>query len=250
MNVVIFDTETVSLNHPFCYNIGYAIVNLEERKILCSRDFVCEQVWHNIPLFSTAYYADKRPIYISAMKGKTCKMNKIGFITQKMIKDFDAFNVEKAFAYNAPFDEGVFNFNCEYFKIANPFDNIPIIDIVPYVHKTIAFNKDYQDFCEQYKLFTESGNYSTTAESVYKFITNNPDFNEEHTALSDSLIEKDILFYCLDKGIDIEKDYKKYSCIPRKVKKMFTIKKDGRIFVEIEGEKIRISKDKTNISIT
>ena len=177
-------------------------------------------------------------------------MDKIGFITQKMIKDFNAFNVEKAFAYNAPFDEGVFNFNCEYFKIANPFDNIPIIDIVPYVHKTIAFNKDYQDFCEQYKLFTESGNYSTTAESVYKFITNNPDFNEEHTALSDSLIEKDILFYCLDKGIDIEKDYKKYSCIPRKVKKTFTIKKDGRIFVEIEGEKIRISKDKTNISIT
>ena len=250
MNAVIFDTETVSLNHPFCYNIGYTIVNLEERKILCSRDFVCEQVWHNIPLFSTAYYADKRPIYISAMKGKTCKMNKIGFITQKMIKDFDAFNVEKAFAYNAPFDEGVFNFNCEYFKIANPFDNIPIIDIVPYVHKTIAFNKDYQAFCEQYKLFTESGNYSTTAESVYKFITNNPDFNEDHTALSDSLIEKDILFSCLDKGIDTEKDYKKYSCIPRKVKKIFTIKKDGRIFVEIEGEKIRISKDKTNISIT
>ena len=250
MNVVIFDTETVSLNHPFCYNIGYAIVDLEERRTLCSRDFVCEQVWHNIPLFSTAYYADKRPIYISAMKGKTCKMNKIGFITQKMIKDFDAFNVEKAFAYNAPFDEGVFNFNCEYFKIANPFDNIPIIDIVPYVHKTIAFNKNYQDFCEQYKLFTESGNYSTTAESVYKFITNNPDFNEEHTALSDSLIERDILFYCLDKGIDIKKDYKKYSCIPRKVKKIFTIKKDGKIFVEIEGEKIRISKDKTNISIT
>ena len=223
MNAVIFDTETVSLNHPFCYNIGYTIENLEERRILCSRDFVCEQVWHNIPLFSTAYYADKRSIYISAMKGKTCKMNKIGFITQKMIKDFNAFNVEKAFAYNAPFDEGVFNFNCEYFKIANPFDNIQIIDIVPYVHKTIAFNKDYQDFCEQYKLFTESGNYSTTAESVYKFITNNPDFNEDHTALSDSLIEKDILFYCLDKGIDIEKDYKKYSCIPRKVKKNFTL---------------------------
>ena len=113
MNAVIFDTETVSLNHPFCYNIGYTIVNLEERRILCSRDFVCEQVWHNIPLFSTAYYADKRPIYISAMKGKTCKMDKIGFITQKMIKDFNAFNVEKAFAYNAPFDEGVFNINCE-----------------------------------------------------------------------------------------------------------------------------------------
>ena len=54
----------------------------------------------------------------------------------------------------------------------------------------------------------------------------------------------------MDKGIDIEKDYKKYNCIPRKVKKTFTIKKDGRIFVEIEGEKIRISKDKTNISIT
>ena len=41
-----------------------------------------------------------------------------------------------------------------------------------------------------------------------------------------------------------------WTSLPRKVKKTFTIKKDGKIFVEIEGEKIRISKDKTNISIT
>ena len=249
MNAVIFDTETVSLNHPFCYNIGYTIVNLEERRILCSRDFVCEQVWHNIPLFSTAYYADKRPIYISAMKGKTCKMDKIGFITQKMIKDFNAFNVEKAFAYNAPFDEGVFNFNCEYFKIANPFDNIPIIDIVPYVHKIIAFNKDYQDFCEQYKLFTESGNYSTTAESVYKFITNNPDFNEEHTALSDSLIETEILFACTNDTEILQTEYKVPKAITREFTKTLEIVKDKETVFEIDYSSMKMSKDKTKITL-
>ena len=35
------------------------------------------------------------------------------------------------------------------------------------------------------------------AESVYAFITNNPNYEEEHTALADALIEKDIFLRCL-----------------------------------------------------
>ena len=60
MNYVVFDTETTSLNKPFTYNIGYIILN-EGGSVLVKKDFVVEQIWHNLPLFSTAYYSEKRP---------------------------------------------------------------------------------------------------------------------------------------------------------------------------------------------
>ena len=45
MNFVVFDTETTSVGaHPFCYNIGYIIANVETREILVKRDFVVEQI--------------------------------------------------------------------------------------------------------------------------------------------------------------------------------------------------------------
>ena len=79
MNIVIFDTETAgSINNPFAYNIGYTIYNTDKHETLVSKDFVVEQVWHNTPLFSSAYYADKRPLYVSRMRGRKTKMSKFG----------------------------------------------------------------------------------------------------------------------------------------------------------------------------
>lgn len=149
---------------------------------------------------------------------------------QEMIRDFKAYNVELAFAYNSPFDKGVFEFNCEWFKCNNPFDNIEIRDIMNFVHSFIAFRKEYQDFCESNQLFTESGNYSTSAETLFRYITQNLEFEEEHTALADSLIEFEILRTCvIEYGADITAIYKRYSSIPRKIpKELKVIDTDGK----------------------
>ena len=111
MNIVVFDTETTSLIKPFCYDIGYVIINTDNWQVLTKKSFVIEQVWHNLPLFSTAYYAEKRPIYVKQMRSKKMQMKKIGFAMREMTKDFEAFEVKMAFAYNSPFDEKVFKFS-------------------------------------------------------------------------------------------------------------------------------------------
>ena len=71
MNIVIFDTETISTTKPFCYNIGYVIADTENRTTLVKHDFVVSETWNNKMLFNTAYYCDKQETYISRMKGKT-----------------------------------------------------------------------------------------------------------------------------------------------------------------------------------
>lgn len=228
MNVMVFDTETTSLDKPFCYNVGYTIINTIDRIAIVSRDFIVEQVWHNLPLFSSVYYADKRPLYIAEMRKHKTIMDKWGHIMQQMKRDIKSYNVESAFAYNSPFDDKVFTFNCDWFKTQNPFDTLPIYDIRGYANQFITHETEFIEFCEEYSRFTDSGNYSATAETVFQYITANPEFIEAHTALNDSEIEAEILLYCLDKGAELNTEYEVKRILPRRKAKPFTVKIDGQ----------------------
>ena len=248
MNIMVFDTETTSLEKPFVYNIGYTIYDTENDVILAKKDFVIEQIWHNLPLFSSAYYADKRPIYVNRMKAKKVQLRKFGQVTQEMIRDINNYNIVGGFAYNAPFDEKVFNFNCDWFKCVNPFEGLAVYDIRGHVHNKIAFTEDFQRFCDENQLYTEAGNYSTTAETLFKYFSKKIDFVEEHTALSDSLIETEILKQCVKFGAEYCKEYTVYKSVPRKVDKELNIYINGELIDTYTFTKM--TKKKDNIYLT
>ena len=245
MKICVFDTETTSLTKPFTYNIGYLIADTDTRKTLVKRSYVVEQVWHNLALFSSAYYADKRPIYVNAMRSRKTLMEKFGYICKQMRKDFKDYNVELAFAYNSPFDEKVFEFNCDWFKCINPFDEVPIRDIRGFVHHYLM-TKDYKDFCECNEYFTESGNYSTTAETVYRYLFDG-DFEEAHTALADAEIEAEILFHCVELGADIAKEYSTFTSIKRDIEKILELTDRDKKTYKFPYNSIRVNKEKTKI---
>lgn len=247
MNYCVFDTETTSVEKPFCYNIGYVIVN-DEIGVVLERDYVVEQVWHNPMLFTTAYYADKRDIYVSRMRSKQTIMDKFGYICQQMIRDFKMYDISMAFAYNSSFDERVFNFNCDWFKCNNPFDNIEIKDIRGFVHNFLIDDK-FKEFCEKNEYFTESGNYSTTAETLFRFVSGDNDFVEEHTALADSRIENIILRVALDRGADINKTYASKMSIKRQVEKTLHIRTAEQTDYYFDYSTIRINKERTEVTL-
>lgn len=247
MNVCIFDTETTSIDKPFVYNIGWCIYNTDTRQILYKADYVAEQIWHNLELFTTAYFEDKRDWYIGQMRNRKITMEKLGYITQLTCRVFKQFNVVSAYAYHSNFDEKVFKFNCDWFKIKNPFDNIPIYDIRGYVHQYIAFTQDYQDWCDQNQAYTPNGNYSTTAESVYQYITNNPKFKESHTALADSEIELAILQYCINLGGAWDTSYKVYSSVPNRQDKILRVKDINGNITDFPYRKVIDYKEKNKI---
>lgn len=247
MNICVFDTETTSLEKPFCYNIGYTIIDTEEWQVVLKKDRVVEQVWHNNMCFASAYYADKREIYVERMRKHETLMDKFGYITREMARDFEAYGVTMAFAFNSDFDERVFAFNCDWFKCINPFDNIKIKDIRAFFHKFIVDDK-FKQFCEENEYFTESGNYSTTAETAFRYLVDN-EFTEEHTALADSEIEGEILRECVVRGANLEDDYTAKKSIPRKVTRVFTVKKNGEVAFSTEFETVRYYKSNDTVML-
>lgn len=229
MNICVFDTETTSLDKPFCYNIGYVIAS-QDGEILCKRSFVVEQIWHNLPLFQSAYYAEKRPLYVASMKSRKTIMDKFGYICRQMARDFRDFEVSCAYAFNSPFDVRVFDFNSDWYKCGNPFDTIPVYDIRAVCFEYL-FNNEYKNFCEDNRLLTDGGNYQTTAESAFRFVFHDMEFEEEHTALADSEIECAVLFKCVENGYQL-------GIMPNEVPKVLARTTRKPFHIVVNGEEV------------
>lgn len=243
MYSLVFDTETTDLSKCFCYDVGYLIFDNDSNVIVERKHFIIEQVWHNLPLFQTAYYADKRPLYIPLMRSRKATLEKWGYVMQEMIRDIKRYCITDAYAYNSDFDEKVFNFNCDWFKTQNPFDTVAIHDIWGYASEIVTNKKEYQDFCETNLRFTENGNYSGNAETVYQFLMKSPAFVEEHMGVFDADIEAQILQECIKMGLDYGKDYKVVKIIPRPVKHPYKISVNGVLIHEGEYIKKVVYKD-------
>lgn len=243
MYSLVFDTETTDLSKCFCYDVGYLIFENDSGIVIERKHFIIEQVWHNLPLFQTAYYVNKRPLYIPLMRSRKATLEKWGYVMQEMIRDIKRYEITDAYAYNSDFDEKVFAYNCDWFKTQNPFDTVAIHDIWGYASEIITCQKDYQDFCEANMRFTESGNYSGNAETVYQFLTKSPAFTEQHMGVFDADIEAHILQECVKMGLDWGKDYKVVKILPRPIAHPYQISVNGTVIHTGEYVKKTIYKD-------
>lgn len=195
------DTETANgLDDPLMYDIGGAIHD-KNGNIYESFSFIIADIYCNTELFKTAYYANKRPHYEDGLKNGTRKMVSIFTAKNHIANLCKKYNVKAIIAYNARFDYSSTQKTLRYatksaFRWFLPY-GIPVWDSWKMAQDTICKQANYRKFCEKNNLFTANGRLKTSAEAVYRYITKDELFDEEHTGFEDVLVEIAIFAKCM-----------------------------------------------------
>ena len=84
---------------------------------------------------------------------------------------------------------------------------------------------------------------------MYKYISQNLEFIEDHTALEDSVIEAEILRACVENGADLNRNYAAFRSIERPQEKTLQVRTAEQTDYFFKYTKIRINKDKTKITL-
>ena len=196
------DTETANgLDDPMMYDIGGAIHdrkgNVEETFSFVIYDVFCA----DRELFNTAYYAEKRPMYEQQIAAGSRKIVSIYTAKRYIAELCKKYNVKAIIAHNARFDYKSTNGTMRYITKSKVRyflpDGIPMWDTLKMAQDTICKQKTYQRWCAANGYLQKNGRVRATAEILYRYITGNHEFIEDHTGLEDVLIEKEIFAKCM-----------------------------------------------------
>lgn len=195
---IVLDTETAGgLDFPLVYDLGYCVIN-NDGDIIKTRSYIIKEVYDNPQLFKTAFYKDKRNLYEERLKSKYSKKVYFAYALRQLIKDMEKYGVD-LYAYNSNFDNKAIKHTQKHFnKIKyNPLEN-GIIDIMDYI-QVITDNEQYKKYCQKNHFLTrhKKPQPKKTAEVLYSYLINDPQYKEEHTGLEDSKIEAYILTIAL-----------------------------------------------------
>ena len=204
--LMFIDTETIgTLNvkeSVLPFEIGMKVLDTETNKIVKEKSYLVRKFFNNKYIMLSTFSATKYPSYFEKLENdKRYKTMSVNDIEKKKKKTISRYGIKIMVAHNGNFDKTAMARLFEDFEIENPFENIDLLDTME-LSKVITFSKDYANFCIMNKdrlnslkdscFITNSGRVRTTAQAIYCYLSNNPDFEEAHTGLEDIDIEIEI----------------------------------------------------------
>lgn len=213
------DTETgnsfmiddkLDLTQSLVYDIGWQIID-KKGNVYLRRSFVIAEIFLDKEIMSSAYYAEKIPSYWEDIKAGKRILTSFYKVRQQFYRDRKKYKIKIVFAHNARFDYKALNNTLRYLTSSKcryffPY-KIEIWDTLKMSRDVFKDNSDYTKFCDTYgfKTLHKVPQNRYTAEALYCYISNTPNFKESHTGLEDVIIESEILLYCLNSGIKTRK---------------------------------------------
>jgi len=201
---LIIDTETAQgLESPIVYDIGLIIAN-KQGDIYHTQSFIIDEVFYNNELMDTAYYRDKVPLYNEMVDNGEIWALPFRDIREYILESMVSYQIQHCMAFNAIFDRRALNntmswINYDLKKFYFPY-GIKWYCIMKLAKQTIGKTENYKKWCELFPEERKYGKYLQfcrgTAEMFYQYITDNPNYEENHTGLSDAFIELEIYKYC------------------------------------------------------
>ena len=220
--------KNIAITKPLIYDLGWKIVD-RNGNVYNRMNFLISEIFSVPAIFDTAYYAEKRPLYLEKLRNGEITLT--DWQTAMVAFEEDLAVCEAVGAYNSMFD----------YKKAIPFTELYITQLYsPNFHEWLnwqeqscewlanggkatgktAFEETIFRFrgkvyplfdlwglscehilnCDAYKQMcidnnwqTASGKYfKTSAETAYRFLSGNLTFDESHTAIDDCDIESEL----------------------------------------------------------
>lgn len=236
--------KKIAIAKPLVYDIGWVIAH-RDGTIVEKKQFLIAETFAVPSVFNTAYYKEKRPLYLEMIHKGEIAVLPWETVMEEFIADLDtvdyvgAFNSMFDFCKALPFTELYINklYSDDYYdwekmqrricrnivnsipSRRNPdFDDkafhfrgkeYPLFDIWGMACDRLLNRVAYKNLCLDLGMITNSGDFfKTSAESSYRYLREEYDFDEAHTALADAEIETYILSKILHYGkIEIGIDF-------------------------------------------
>lgn len=196
------DTETANgFDDPIVYDLG-GCVHDKHGNVYETFSFVVYETFYGMEdLMQTAYYAKKIPMYkeqIARGERIVKRYSSIKWYIRDLCKKY---NVKAIIAHNMAFDYRATTRTERYltkskYRFFLPY-GVPIWDTMKMARDTICKQWTYKEWCYNHGYLTKNGRVRATAEILYRYISGDNNFQEEHTGLADVLIEKEIFAKCM-----------------------------------------------------
>lgn len=210
------DTETTNaletedgkldLSNSLVYDVGWQIID-RRGNVFLERSYVVAEIFLDMPLMKSAYFAEKIPQYWEDIKSGKRILTSFWKIRKQFLRDRKRFKCQAVFAHNAYFDYNALNTTLRYltgskYRYFFPY-SCKILDTLKMARDVIGKTKDYTLFCEKNNYLT---NHKTpqnrlTAEILWRYLSGDNEFIESHTGLEDVEIESKIFVHCLNAGV-------------------------------------------------
>ena len=201
---IVIDTEAVNDGKPNANNLGANALVYDIGLVVADRagnvydrfSIVNTDVFYNDKLMKTAYYNDKLTQYHEGIGEFWEPMSWLQIVNlmRDLVMDY---GVRDIWAYNVNYDQASTNYTTE--KASNGFKRFfapygtRYRDIWDYAGSTLCATKKYVEWCINNGFVSASGNPSTSADTVGKYLRGSLEYSEKHTALSDAEDELKIL---------------------------------------------------------
>ena len=195
--ILVLDTETADLTGSV-YDVGFVIAD-RKGKISQTYNALVEEIFTDAKTMMGAFYAGKLFTHYSKMLADA----EIGFaswadIVEAIQTAIDSHNVATIAAYNLGFDRRVMRATHKQLGYTGSIcpAGLNQLDLWQFACETRLSQTTYKNLAHQRGWVSAAGNIRTGAEYAYRFCSGDHGFIEDHTALSDAIIETDILTAC------------------------------------------------------
>lgn len=208
--IMVVDVETTNnimdskFNDGLVYDLGFTIAD-KKGNIYAKRSFAIKEIFEWTELMSTAYYKEKLPLYFDKLEKGIMKKISIWEARKKVKEAIKFFNIKEIYAYNANFDFTTLNNTVRYLSGSAcrwffPYGT-QICDIWHIACQVLGTQKTFA----WENIRNEKNNLTTSAERMFSYLSQDFEFEEEHTGLADALIETQILARCFKTHKKIDK---------------------------------------------